>query len=289
MTKDTTQRFLFENHAVRGEIVRLDESVQGMLGNHDYPESLASLLGQSLAAASLMSSILKFDGRVSIQFQGQGPVSLLYAEATDSQKLKAYAKWSQALPGDQFRDLMTGGNLVVTIEPDEGQRYQGIIPLENDTLSDCLEHYFDLSEQLATGLWLFAEGGCVYGLLLQQLPGEQEKDFWQHLKVLSDTLQAKDFSSWSNEELLQRLFAEEDIRLFDSKPVEYVCGCSMERCERSLLTLSPEDIQSLLDESEGQIEMTCEFCQTVYRLDAIEVSRLVKTQIPGEPDGETTH
>ena len=274
MTNDSTQRFLFEKHAIRGEIVRLDASIDAMVDKQNYPQALAALLGESLAAASLMSSILKFDGRVSVQFQGQGPTSLLYAEATDKQKVKAYAKWTEACNGDSFKDLLSDGHLVVTIEPEGGKRYQGIVPLESDSLSACLEKYFELSEQLKTGLWIFVDGSCVNGLLLQQLPGHQDEDFWQHLTILADTLQAVDFTSWNNQNLLQRLFAEEDIRLFDAKPVEYVCGCSLERCERSLMTLPPEEVQTLLAECQGVIDMTCEVCKTVYQIDAVDVARL---------------
>ena len=170
---DFKQRFLFPETDIRGELVRLDESLEAILGTHDYPLAVQGLVGEAVAAVALLAGTLKFSGRLSLQAQGRGPVSLLLAECTHDGQLRALARHDGELDtAANIGALIGDGTMVITITPDQGRQYQGIVPLEGDTLAQCLEGYFQQSEQLPTRLWLAAGNGRAAGLMLQRLPDQ---------------------------------------------------------------------------------------------------------------------
>ena len=195
---DFKQRFLFPETDIRGELVRLDESLEAILGTHDYPLAVQGLVGEAVAAVALLAGTLKFSGRLSLQAQGRGPVSLLLAECTHDGQLRALARHDGELDtAANIGALIGDGTMVITITPDQGRQYQGIVPLEGDTLAQCLEGYFQQSEQLPTRLWLAAGNGRAAGLMLQRLPDQvasrdANRNQWEHLEALAGTLKMEE-------------------------------------------------------------------------------------------------
>lgn len=281
--RDSLHRFVFEKHNVRGELVHLNRSVQTALATHPYDQVTAAILGEALGAVALLTSILKFKGRLTLQLQSEGPLRLLVAQCSDSLHVRGLAHGDVA-PGTDasLQTLAVKGRVVMTIEPDEGQRYQGIVPLEGDSLSACLESYFERSEQLPTRIWLNAVSGEVFGMLLQKLPDDaatdragNDDDAWNRLTLLADTLTADEMHALDDEQILHRLFHEEDVRLFGREPVSFRCSCDRERVGDALRGLGREDAEALVKE-QGAISTTCEFCNRLYEFDPVDVAGLFK-------------
>ena len=241
---DFKQRFLFPETDIRGELVRLDESLEAILGTHDYPLAVQGLVGEAVAAVALLAGTLKFSGRLSLQAQGRGPVSLLLAECTHDGQLRALARHDGELDtAANIGALIGDGTMVITITPDQGRQYQGIVPLEGDTLAQCLEGYFQQSEQLPTRLWLAAGNGRAAGLMLQQLPGGHGD--------------------------------ADPPRLPEAQPLRFGCTCSRERTENALLSLGADELKTLLDE-DGEATLTCDFCLSQQHFDAVDLAELIR-------------
>jgi molecular chaperone Hsp33 len=279
---DYTQRFIFDESDVRGELVALERSYAEVLAKHTYPEPVAQLLGEMLAAAALLVGTLKFDGLMVLQANSSGSVPMLMVEISSEREIRGIARYDEARinPGDGLRDMMPDGTLTMTIDPRKGKRYQGVVALDGVDLSDSLTSYFALSEQLATRFWLNADGTRARGLLLQQLPVDRLKDpedrdaSWQHVTTLAGTLTAEELLSLDNETVLHRLFHDDALRLFDIQPLEFRCSCSRERSGNALISLGLEDAQQLVIEHHGHIEIDCQFCNQRYLFDAADVAQL---------------
>lgn len=280
---DLKQRFLFPDSDIRGEIVRLEGALAPALGARDYPMAVQSLIAEALAAVVLMASTLKFRGRLSLQARGSGPVKLLLAESTDGFGIRGLAQ----LNGDQscgdassLSDLLgSDAVMAITIQPENGRHYQGMVPLEHDNLAHCLETYFQQSEQLPTRLWLAAGNGRAAGLLLQRLPeqvapADQNDSVWQHVTTLADTLTLGELLDLPADTVLHRLFHEEPPQLPEAQRVRHTCTCSRERVTNSLITLGVTELQTILDEA-GEAVLTCDFCQSSERFDAVDLQQLI--------------
>ncbi|HDZ56489.1 MAG TPA: Hsp33 family molecular chaperone HslO [Pseudomonas xinjiangensis] len=271
--QDVTQRFLFEEADVRGELVSLDQSYREVLAKHEYPESVKALLGEMLAAAVLLSTAIKFDGLLILQARSSGPLSMLMVECSSAQEVRGIARYADDITGESLSALMPDGVLAITIDPDQGQRYQGIVALEGATLADALNSYFENSEQLPTRFRLLADGRIARGFMLQALPADRQPDpqqrdaVWQHLNVLADTLTAEELMALDNQTLLHRLYHQEDVRLFDPVAAIFKCSCSAERSGNALVSLGREDALALLDERGGEVEVDCQFCNARYCFD----------------------
>ncbi len=288
---DQIQRFLFDDTHVRGVLVGLESSYQQVLERHNYPPVVAQLLGEMLAAVSLLSSTLKFEGRLSLQARGEGAISMLMVECTHQRNLRGIARWSGEVDGAQsLSGLLCQGHLVMTIEPEHGQRYQGVVPLEGDSLAACLEIYFERSEQLATRIILAADGQRSCGLLLQALPAArttQTEEDWSRLTYLADTLTAEELLSLSNETLLTRLYHEEQVRLFDAEPLRFSCDCSRQRSARALQTLGRAELDAYLGQ-QPTIHIDCQFCNQRYSFDAADVAAMFAGAAP-QDENPTRH
>ena len=288
---DHSQRFLFDDNDVRGEMVSLGESYQHVLAKHPYPQPVAQLLGEMLAAASLLVGTLKFDGLLILQARSSGPVPLVMIECSSEREVRGIARYdAEAVSaGAGLRELMPDGVLALTIDPTKGQRYQGIVELEGDTLADSLSAYFASSEQLPTCFWLHADGQRARGLLLQQLPAQQQtepeerQESWNHLLTLADTLSAEELLGLDNQTVLHRLYHQEAVRLFEPSPLQFRCSCSRERSARALVSLGQVDAEALLDENGCQVEIDCQFCNQRYLFDASDVVQLFATGDSQEP------
>ena len=273
---DTLRRFIFDKLPVQGRHVHLDATWRAALERQDYPAPVRALLGETMAAAALMSATLKFDGKMTLQLQGTGPVHLLVVQCTSGLNLRGLARWSGEVPALSFRELVGDGRLAMTIEQDrKTERYQSIVPLEGETLATSLEQYFVRSEQLATRMWLNASDSSAAGMLLQMLPDRDRDvdDGWNRVTILGETVKAVELEQLSAQELLHRLYHEEDVRLFDGAPVAFRCQCSRERIEGTLRGLGTHEVHSILAER-GSVEVDCEFCGKHYVFDMVDVESL---------------
>ena len=295
--KDTLQRFLFENLAVRGELVHLDATWQAVLEAHNYPLPLQKVLGELMSAVSLLMATLKFKGQLIAQIQGDGPVSLLVVEGTSNKTLRATASMKEGHTGfldESLQGLFGTARLVITLEPENGERYQGIVALSGDNLAMALTDYLLRSEQLDTNIWLVADEKRSAGLLIQKLPETKqtqanlnilsvadkisEIDGWNRIQQLSSTIKDEELLELSAEEIIHRLYHEEDIRLFEAETISYLCHCSRERVENMLLSLGREEVKSMIEELE-KIEVACEFCNHNYIFDAVDTEQLFNSNI----------
>jgi molecular chaperone Hsp33 len=278
---DSLHRFLFENAAIRGERVRLDDSWRTILERHDYPPILVQLMGELTAAAVLLAATLKLEGSLILQIQGKGAIKLLVVECTGDLQLRATAKWEGELHGT-LPELVGEGRFVITLDPKTGvQAYQGIVALEGKSVAEILEHYMSRSEQLETQLWLSADENGAAGMLLQKLPEKesQDADAWPRVTKLAETLHRDELLQLSTRELLHRLYHEEDVRLFDAQPVSFHCGCSREKVAAMLKMLGREEIDSILLE-QGKVEIHCEFCNHRYEFDPVDAALVFTDSIP---------
>jgi molecular chaperone Hsp33 len=278
---DIRQRFFIEHSPVRGEVVHLDAALKTILKQRDYPTAIARLLGEMLVGASLLASTLKIEGRLSIQIQGSGTLKWAMAECSNRGEIRALAEWQDdpifhhGDNGDIVLSHLSDGVLFINIEPEHGERYQGIVPLEQRKLAACLAQYYDLSAQIPTCLNLACDGEQAGGLLIQLLPRndeEQEKvdqDLWPRLTLLTKTLKPEELIDLPAEEILYRLYNEEEVRLPAQEQLQFNCTCSKQRCEQALIQVGLETVQELLNE-EDEIKMDCQFCNTQYRFGPIE-------------------
>ena len=279
---DYTQRFIFDDSDTRGELVSLELSYAEVLAKHAYPEPVAQLLGELMAAASLLVGTLKFDGLLILQARSEGPIPLLMIECSSEREIRGLARYEadRIAPDATLADLMPNGVLALTVDPTQGQRYQGIVDLDGETLSECFTNYFVMSQQVGTRFWLYADGRRARGLLLQQLPADRLKDeeeraaSWQHITALGSTLTADELLSLDNETVLHRLYHEEQVRLFDVQRLRFRCSCSRERSANALVSLGLEDAQQLVAEQGGSVEIDCQFCNQRYLFDAADIAQL---------------
>ena len=289
LDRDSLYRFVFEQHDVRGELVHLDASFAAALSNHPYTPLGRRVLGHALAAVALLTSILKFDGRLTMQLQGEGAVRLLVAQCTSQLALRGLVHVDEGADNEVgLSDLAGKGRLAITIEPDEGQRYQGIVPLQGATLATCLEAYFERSEQLPTRLWIAASENAVVGMMLQRLPegnsgprsSTRDEDAWNRLTTLASTITDEELLTLANQDILHRLFHEEDVRLFERDPVSFRCSCSRERFSDALRGLGLPEVTAIVRE-EGDVSTTCEFCNKSYVFDSVDVAALFQDATGG--------
>lgn len=286
---DTAQRFLFEDADIRGETVHLQDTYQEILGLHQYPPVVERLLGEFLAAAVLLSNNLKFEGKLIVQARSEGQIPLLMAQCNNKLEIRGIAQGAQEATSDDMGLLLTKGQLAITIDPDRGQRYQGVVALEGGSLATALDAYFEQSEQLKTRIWLAADGERAGGLLLQQLPAqliasEQERiRQWDHLATLAHTCQPQELMHLDTGTLVHRLYHEESLRLFEPAGVTFACGCSRERSFNALSCLATDDLRQLLAESDP-ILMDCEFCNTQFSFTEADLAGLFQ-----ETESKTLH
>jgi molecular chaperone Hsp33 len=285
MEEDILRRFIFEEFGVRGEWVKLSASWQNAKHNQHGNANVQENLGQALAAAVLLSATIKFNGSIILQAQGDGAFRTLVAQSTHDRKIRGLVRSNGEVRSGPLEAMFGQGRLVLTIRPDKGEPYQGIVPLKGANLAAALQVYFIQSEQIDTRLWLFANEQVAAGLLLQELP--EHKDFksdWERIVMLADTLTAAELLSLDCEPLLHRLFHEEKVRLFDAEPVQFECACSKQKIEYALRTLGRQELEHLLEEK-GAVEVGCEFCSKQYRFDRIDVQRLLTDDLAvSQPD-----
>ncbi len=305
---DCLHRFDFEQLPIRGLLIHLDASWRALLEHRNYPPVIRDTLGEAVVASALLAATIKFDGQLTLQLKGDGPMHLLLAQCTAGLGVRGLARYREDEVrniGFDISQLAGAGNLTVTVESEDlQQRYQGIVPVDGARLAECLEVYFEQSEQLPTRLWLHADENGVAGMLLQRLPtpkllddsapeGDDIErlrerqllldDAWQRVQLIADTLKPEELRDLTDREILRRLFNEDDLRLFEMAPVFFKCRCSRDRVSSMLQSLGAPEVHSVLAE-QGQVEVHCDFCNRAYQFDAVDVAQLFSQAVPGGAD-----
>ena len=291
---DIVAPFQIEGESVRGRLVRMGAAVHEIISGHDYPEPVANLLGEACALAALVGSSLKFEGRLIVQAQGDGPVRYVVADYDTAGSLRGYCRYDEAeveaasqgfaRPGAQ--SLLGKGVFIMTLDrgPDF-ERTQGITPIEGESLSLCAEHYFSQSEQVPTKVRLAVgqvttDAGTFWragGAMIQVIAGDESRgsteEVWERTRALFATLGDDELidPTVSAETLLFRLFHEDGVRLEGARPLAAVCRCSKERLVTVMQSFPPEDRAAMV-EDDGMIHATCEYCSTVYKIEPSEIA-----------------
>jgi molecular chaperone Hsp33 len=290
-SQDTVQRFYFDNTDLRGEIITLNKTVHDAMAHHHPSPICRALLGEFFAAAGLIAGILKFEGLLTLQVRGDGPITLIMAEASHERSLRGIIRTHEQcteedLVNKSLHELVGDAVLSITIDPTEGQRYQGIIALDGATLADSLSHYFAQSEQLPTRLWLAADGQTAAGLLIQALPPTNERKHNTELREeefngalqLANTISADELLHLTHAEILYRLFNSYILRLMPEIPTQFHCSCSKTRSGNALISLGMDDAYELLAE-QNTISIDCQFCGRQYNFDKKDLDSIF--HIPG--------
>lgn len=298
---DTLHKYLALDHATRVQAVRLTDTWRTGLAHQDHPPVLQRLMGELSAAAVLLAGNIKFNGSVVLQLQGNGPVRLIVVECTTDLGLRATAhvREDAGIPDDgTLQTLLNAdgqGRFMVMLDPERRETgapaYQGIVPLEGETVADALEHYMRNSEQLNTRMWLAADERHCAGFLLQRLPEaggraaeSAEEPSWDRFVALAETLQAAELLDEDTDTLIHRLFWQDELRMFEPQAVRWHCPCSRDRVANMLRTLGRAEIDSILSEQE-QVRIACNFCGKPYVFDAVDCAMLFTDgpQPPQEP------
>lgn len=279
---DLRQRFFIDDFPIRGEVVHLEKTLQTILAQRDYQPAVQVLLGEMLSAIALLASTLKIKGRVSLQIQATAQFKWAMAECNHLGEMRALAdyeydaRFAEADDSSVVLSTLQNPILFINIEPEKGERYQGIVPLDKPNLAQCLMQYYDLSAQIPTHIELATTAEKSGGLLIQLLPRNSEEeqklvdeDLWPRLLMLTSTLKAEELTELSPSEILYRLYNEEQVRLPEIDQLSFGCTCSKERSANSLTQIGVEAVREILAE-QNPIVMDCQFCNARYTFTAEE-------------------
>ena len=301
---DQLKKYLLEDRSVRVQAVRLTDTWKAVQANHDYPPAITHLLGELVAASTLLAANIKFDGSLVLQIQGDGPIALLVVECRSDLSLRATVKVREGhevpAEGNMQSLLNPGGNgrFIVVLDPQRKvpgqQTYQGIVPLEGDTVAEALQHYMKASEQLDTRLWLAADAEHAAGMLIQRLPYHGGSDAtilseqaaaetWDRTIALASTLKQDELLATDIDTLIHRLYWEETLVAFDPQPVRWHCPCTRERVASMLRSLGEDEVNDILAER-GQVDVSCDFCGKPYAFDAVDCATLFSPTAPPAGD-----
>ncbi|MDR4515435.1 Hsp33 family molecular chaperone HslO [Nitrosomonas sp.] len=276
------QRFLLEDLDIRGAVVHLDSVWRQMVKDRQYPAPVMQLLGEMSAVTLLLSDQLKQPGRLTVQLQGNGPVSMLVIDCDESLHLRGVAKYAPKITAQPVPDLLGHGRLVLTLDKDcMREAYQSIVPLDGGTIGEIFEHYFRQSEQLSSRLFLTTSNAAVLGIMLQKMPltDERDPDGWARIETLAATAYEGGLFACTAEEILQRLFFEETIRIFDAQPVSYGCQENTAKICEMLQSLGREEVNAILRER-GEVIVHDDICNREYHFDALAIDAIFRDAGP---------
>lgn len=282
--QDLLHHFLFEDQQnqampIRGNLVHLNKTYLQAMQHQLLPPILKQALGELMAASALLCATLKMDGVMVLQLQSKGALKLLVVECTSDLKMRATAKWDDVqinqLADKSFIDLIQHGHFIITLDPTEGEAYQGIVPIEGENIAQMLQNYMLRSQQIDTSLWLYCDEISASGMLLQKLPNidETDADAWNRVNYLANTITDDELQSLTAEKLLTRLFSHEAVRLFAPKTSQFFCSCTHNSVANMLKMLGEIEINEILAEL-GKIDVNCDFCNKHYTFDALDASQL---------------
>lgn len=290
---DYRQRFILPEIGVWGACVRLTSSWTEILSHYDYDTVVTSKLGEAVVATVLLTTHLKREGSLILQTQSEGPLHTLVAQSTREGTVRGLARAAGQVNDGDVTQVFGEGKLMMTIDNENQERYQGIVALDGKNLGEALETYFSQSEQLETRLWLEADKNGASGLLLQRLPTEENRfdendkdealEHWRRVTLVADTLRPRELLDLSSEEVIHRLFHQEKVRRFVPEGLRFYCGCSTARIEAMLIAMGREEVDNIVEEH-GAVEVDCEFCNKHYRLEKGDCQRLFDV---GKQDADT--
>lgn len=271
--KDYLQSFLINEKEYRGIFVKLEDSYHKINALHAYPEAIAQILGEALAAIALLGHNLKQTGRMALQIETDGGIKFIVTEVNHHHGIRGLAQWRDNIPLTNHL-LLDNGKFVITMMPEQGERYQGIVPLIRHSIAKSLESYFTQSEQVFTKILLACDGKSAAGLLIQKLPGNEEATLDKTtLDLILDTVKPEELLLDSSKKLLHKLFHEQTVELFNEEPLHFECTCNHEKMENAVRMLGPEEAHQVLSTHKA-IEVTCEFCNHRYAFDKNEVDKI---------------
>jgi molecular chaperone Hsp33 len=286
---DTVIPFVFESLPVRGAVIQLQSAWQRMQLGHEYQPPVLEVLGHSAAATGLIAQSLKFDGTITLQISGDGLLSMLVMQCTSSLQLRGMASAPGVPTSAAYADLVSNARCAITIDAGAmEQPYQGIVAVSGNELAESLQNYYRQSVQIPSHLQLISERGSCGGILLQQMPDQADlaADDWRRLGLLAATLRSADIDDGVGAKLLHKLFAEDDLRLFEPRSLKFHCRCSRQRAAEVLRLLGETETRAACAE-QGRVEVTCEYCGRTRRFDAVDIARLFAAE-PG-PASDTVH
>ena len=276
---NSLQRFLFEHAAIRGEMIHLDSVYQTITQQRAYPPRIKQLLGEAMMSCALLVGGIKFEGEVSVQFQGDKRFPLMLIQCDHLLQMRGFANFSENLTDEAYTDAFMQGNLVINLTPhQQTQTYQSVVPLISTAMSDNLMHYFAQSEQLPSKVWFAINEQSAAGILLQLMPGQsslQREHFWEYAVQIGATITAEELLTLDNTTLLHRLYHETELRLYPERLIQFKCRCSHEKMQQFIGFLGEKEAQDLVQEK-GQVDIRCEFCSLNYTFDAIDVALLFR-------------
>jgi molecular chaperone Hsp33 len=267
--------FAFDSHVAHGAIVQVEAGVAGMLRHRAYSPDVMRLIGEAMAAMPLLATHMRFEGRINLQFRGEGAMKMLVAQIDHHLHVRGMATAPDNHAGT-FEELLFGGILALMLEPSgaNAQASQALVLIQGQRLEQALEAYFAQSEQLPTLVRLTADGERIAGFLLQRMPHVSDDDEdWNRLKILASTLAHDELMATEPVRLLTRLFADEPIRAFAPRAVAVTCRCNRAGIERMILSLGRDEADSIVRE-QGQVSVTCEFCGQQYVFAAADIDAL---------------
>lgn len=305
---DQLKKYLFQDQSTRVQAVKLTQAWQTGLVHQAYPQCVQRLLGELMSAAVLLAANIKFDGSLVLQLQGDGPIALIVVECSADLKIRATAtlREEHTVPADgtlqSLLNTQGQGRFIVVLDPARDtthlQPYQGIVPLEGDTVAEALEMYMRNSEQLDTRLWLASDDKQSAGLLLQRLPDhggtsavetDDAQDTWERATILAGTIKQDELLTLDTDALIHRLFWEENLIAFEPQDVVWHCPCSRERVGNMLRMLGHNEIESILKEHE-HVNVSCNFCGKPYEFDAVDCASLfVESLNSPQPSAKSVH
>lgn len=288
--QDTLHHFIFENSPIRGNLAHLNATYSDALQHQALPRVLKNALGELMTASALLISTLKMEGALILQLQSKGVLKLLVVECNSDLEIRATAKWDKDLfekthahhkPDVTFKQLVADGQFVITLDPKQGESYQGIVPIEGDSIAAMLEHYMLRSQQIDTSIWLHCNDTQASGMLLQKLPNQHadDADMWNRVNQLASTISDNELSELAPDRLLTRLFHEEEVRLFQPRPTRAFCSCNRDNVANMLVMLGQTEVESIIEE-QGSIQIHCDFCNKHYVFDETETLQLFDEVVP---------
>jgi len=279
-SEDTLHRFIFENTDIRGNYVKLNHTIEEATQHQALPQNIHIALGELMVASSLLASTLKLDGSLTLQIQTNGPLKLLIAECNDNLGIRGTVKWNGPIESIAPIDLIKEGHFIITlIQKNAKTPYQGIVPMEGNSISELLENYMLRSEQIQTKLWIHSQENIFHGLLIQKLPfnssaealdQEAMTSAWEDIVMSADKSFKAIHPALEASKILQIIFSSETIRLYDPSYPNFECSCSKKSVENMLRLIGKKECESIIEE-QSSITIHCDFCNKCYKYSEDEV------------------
>jgi molecular chaperone Hsp33 len=279
-SKDTLHRFIFEDTDIRGNYVKLNHTIEEATQHQALPQNIHIALGELMIASSLLASTLKLDGSLTLQIQTNGPLKLLIAECNENLGIRGTVKWNGPIESIAPIDLIKEGHFIITlIQKNAKTPYQGIVPMEGNSISELLENYMLRSEQIQTKLWIHSQENIFHGLLIQKLPFNSSAEAldhdamtsaWEDIAMSADKSFKTIHPELEASKILQIIFSSETIRLFDPSYPNFACSCSKKSVENMLRLIGKKECESIIEE-QSSITIHCDFCNECYKYSEDEV------------------